>query len=603
MLPRLSYRNPRMRPLLSRLLAVALLCVLPLAQAQQKAPALPPIIGYDSRFQPVPSREGLVVSSDIIASRVGARILAEGGNAIDAAVATGFALAVSYPQAGNIGGGGFMLLHLAQGKRQVAIDYRETAPKAARRDMFLDAQGNVIEERSQLTHLASGVPGSVAGLLHAQEHYGRLSWEKVMAPAIALAENGFPVNFAMSALLSGPWGQRLLGNAAAKQYLFKPDGSAYQPGEVLRQPDLAWTLRQIAERGSAGFYRGPVADRLVAEMERGGGLITHADLTAYRAIERAPVRGRFHGFEIVSMPPPSSGGVHLVQMLNVLDGMPLADMGHNSAAYINTLAETMKRAYADRSKHLGDPDFFDVPVAGLTSHEYARKIRASIDPSRATPSEQIAPASEFPRESTQTTHFSVMDRDGNVVTNTYTLNYSFGNGIAVPGAGFFLTNEMDDFAVKAGVPNAFGLIGDTANAVAANKRPLSSMTPTLVLKDGEPWLATGAPGGSRIITIVLQIILNTTVFDMNIADATAQSRIHHQWLPDQLDLEPGVSADTVRLLKGMGQHPVVGELLLGNSQSIAVRGGYMFGTSDTRRPGGGAATVEELRWPVAGQPR
>jgi len=589
----------------SRFLATALLCVLPLAQAQQTAPQkpLPPIIGYDSRFQPVPSREGMVVSSDIVASRVGAQILADGGNAVDAAVATGFALAVTYPQAGNIGGGGFMLLHLAESKRDIAIDYRETAPKAARRDMFLDAAGNVIEGKSQLTHLASGVPGTVAGLLHAQKAYGRLSRAQVMAPAIALAENGFPMGFSMSELLAGPWGKRLLGNAAAKGYLFKPDGTPYAPGEVLRQRDLAWTLRQIAEHGEDGFYRGAVADKLVDEMKRGGGLITHADLRGYRAIERAPVRGRFNGFEIVSMPPPSSGGVHLVQMLNVLDGLPLEGMGHNSAAYIHTLAETMKRAYADRSKHLGDPDFFDVPVAGLTSTAYAARIRASIDPAQATPSEKIAPASEFPRESTQTTHYSVMDREGNVVSNTYTLNYSFGNGVAVPGAGFFLNNEMDDFAVKAGVPNAFGLVGDTANAVGPEKRPLSSMTPTLVFKDGEPWLATGAPGGSRIITVVLQIILNSTVFGMNIADATAQPRAHHQWLPDELHLEPGISADTVRLLKDKGQHPIEGELLLGNAQSILFRDGYMLGASDTRRPGGGVATVEELRWPKAAQAR
>ena len=588
----------------SRLLAVVLFaCVLPFAQAQTPQKPLPPIIGYDSRFQPVPSREGMVVSSDLIASRVGAQILADGGNAVDAAVATGFALAVTYPQAGNIGGGGFMLLHLAKDARDIAIDYRETAPKAATRDIFLDAAGNVVEGRSQLTHLASGTPGTVAGLLHAQERYGRLTRKKVMAPAIALAEKGFPVGYAMSELLSGQWGKRLLGNPAAKAYFFKPDGSAYQPGEILRQRDLAWTLRQIAERGVEGFYQGPVADRLVDEMKRGDGLITHEDLSGYKAIERTPVRGRFHGVEIVSMPPPSSGGVHLVQMLNALDGFPLAGMGHNSAAYIHTLAETMKRAYADRSKHLGDPDFFNVPVEGLTSPAYAKKIRDAIDTSRATPSEKVAPATDFPRESTQTTHFTVMDREGNVVSNTYTLNYSFGNGIAVPGAGFFLNNEMDDFAVKAGVANAFGLVGDAANAVGAQKRPLSSMTPTLVFKDGKPWLATGAPGGSRIITVVMQIILNTTVFGMNVADATAQPRIHHQWLPDELYLEPGISADTVRILKDMGQHPVEGGLLLGNSQSIMARDGYMLGVSDTRRPGGGVATVEELRWPKPAQAR
>ncbi|MFM7274576.1 MAG: gamma-glutamyltransferase family protein, partial [Gammaproteobacteria bacterium] len=285
--------------------------------------------------------------------------------------------------------------------------------------------------------------------------------------------------------------------------------------------------------------------------------------------------------------------------LNVLDGYPLAEMGHNSAAYVHVLTETMKRAYADRSKHLGDPDFFDVPVKGLTSTAYADRIRAGIDLARATPAAQIAPVTEFPRESTQTTHYGVIDREGNVVSNTYTLNYSFGSGIAVPGAGFFLNNEMDDFAVKPGVPNAFGLVGDEANAVGAAKRPLSSMTPTLVLKDGVPWLATGAPGGSRIITVVLQLVLNTTVFNMNIADATAQPRLHHQWLPDELYLEPGFGADTVRVLASMGHVPEQGGLLLGNSQSIMYRDGYMLGASDTRRPGGGVATVEEIRWPRA----
>jgi gamma-glutamyltranspeptidase/glutathione hydrolase len=580
-----------------RLLLVLLLAA-SLAQAEApRKPAPPPVMGYDSRFQPAVSLEGMVVSSEILASRVGARILAEGGNAVDAAVATGFALAVTYPQAGNLGGGGFMLVYLADAKRTIAIDYRETAPAKATRDMFLDPGGNVVEGRSQLTHLASGVPGTVAGLLMAHERYGKLTRGQVLAPAIALAEKGIPMSFTFAGTLAGPWSARLRNNEAALHYFFKPDGSVYQPGEILKQRDLAWTLKQIAARGADGFYRGPVAERLVAEMERGGGLITREDLATYRAIEREPVRGRFHGYEVVSMPPPSSGGVHLVEMLNVLDGYPLKDMQHNSAAYIHVLAETMKRAYADRSKYLGDPDFFHVPVAELTSDAYARQIRASIDLARATPAAQIAPAKSFPHESTQTTHFAVADREGNLVSNTYTLNYSFGNGIAVPGLGFFLNNEMDDFAVKPGVPNAFGLTGDEANAVGPAKRPLSSMTPTIVLKDGEPWLATGAPGGPRIITVVLQIILNATVFDMNIAEATAQSRVHHQWLPDTLTLEPGIGADTAALLQRMGHTLNASNFILGNAQSLMVDDGVILGASDTRRPGGGAASVEELTWP------
>jgi len=584
-----------MRVIVSLVLSLFVALVAPGLHAEAKQAPRAPIIGYDARFHPVPSREGMVVSSEVLASEVGARILAAGGNAIDAAVATGFALAVTYPQAGNIGGGGFMLVHLNKEGRTVAIDYREVAPRAARRDMFLDKQGEVVPQRSQLTHLASGVPGSVAGLLHALERYGRLDRATVMAPAIELAEKGFPVSFTLSNTLTSPWGQRLLANPAAKSYLFKPDGAVYRPGEILRQPDLAWTLRQIAERGAAGFYEGPVADRLVAEMERGGGLITRRDLKQYRAIEREPVRGSFHGFEIVSMPPPSSGGVHLVQMLNVLEQFPLRDLQLNSAAYIHVLAETMKRAYADRSKHLGDPDFHRIPVAGLTSQAYARQIHDAIDTAHATPSAQILPATRFPRESTQTTHYSVIDAEGNVVSNTYTLNFSFGSGIAVPGAGFFLNNEMDDFSVKPGVPNVFGLIGDEANAVGSRKRPLSSMTPTIVLQDGKPLLATGAPGGSRIITVVLQIILNALVFDMNIADASAQSRVHHQWLPDELYLEPGISPDTTALLESMGHKLGASGALFGNAQSLMYRDGMMYGASDTRRPGGGVATVEQAR--------
>jgi gamma-glutamyltranspeptidase / glutathione hydrolase len=584
-----------MRIIVSLLISLFVSVTAPALHAEAKPAPPAPIIGYDARFHPVPSREGLVVSSEVLASEVGARILAAGGNAVDAAVATGFALAVTYPQAGNIGGGGFMLVHLAKEGRTVAIDYREVAPRAARRDMFLDKQGEVVPQRSQLTHLASGVPGSVAGLLHALERYGRLDRATVMAPAIELAEKGFPVTFTLANTLASPWGQRLLANPAAKACLFKPDGSVYQPGEILRQPDLAWTLRQIAERGTAGFYEGPVADRLVAEMERGGGLITRHDLEQYRAVEREPVRGSFHGYEIVSMPPPSSGGVHLVQMLNVLEQFPLRELQLNSAAYIHVLAETMKYAYADRSKHLGDPDFHRIPVAELTSRAYAKQIHDAIDPQHATPSAQILPAAKFPRESTQTTHYSVIDAEGNVVSNTYTLNFSFGSGIAVPGAGFFLNNEMDDFSVKPGVPNVFGLIGDEANEVASRKRPLSSMTPTIVLKDGKPFLATGAPGGSRIITVVLQIILDTLVFDMNIADASAQSRVHHQWLPDELYLEPGISPDTAALLQSMGYKLGAPGPLFGNAQSLVYRDGMMYGASDTRRPGGGVATVEEVR--------
>ncbi len=588
-------QHPALSARLAALLITAILAFATAGYAEQPAPQAAPIIGYDTRFHPVLSEAGMVVSADIIASRVGAHILAIGGNAVDAAVATGFALAVTYPQAGNLGGGGFMLVHLAKEQRTVAIDYREVAPQAARRNMFLDENGEVAPGRSQRTLLASGVPGTVAGLLLAHEKYGHLDRAAVMRPAIDLAHHGFPVSFALANTLASPWGKRLLTNPAAAHYLFRPDGSPWEQGETLRQRDLAWTLTQISDRGTAGFYEGPVADRVVGEMTRGKGLITREDLAAYRAIEREPVRGTFHGFEVVSMPPPSSGGVHLIQMLNVLEGFPLRELQLNSAAYIHVLAETMKRAYADRSRYLGDPDFHHVPVAELTSPEYARVIREAIDPQRATPSREILPASTFPHESTETTHFSVVDAEGNMVSNTYTLNFSFGSGIAVPGAGFFLNNEMDDFALAPGVPNAFGLTGDEANAVAAGKRPLSSMTPTIVLRDGQPFLATGAPGGPRIITVVLQILLNALVFDMNIADASAQPRVHHQWLPDELYLEPGISPDTTALLRGMGYTIGASGPLFGNAQSLEYRDGVMYGASDTRRPGGGVAVVEDVQ--------
>lgn len=590
---RMYHHATRLRSVL--LLITAIFVFVPASQAEQAKPSTAaPIIGYDARFHPVLSKAGMVVSAESIASRVGAHILAIGGNAVDAAVATGFALAVTYPQAGNIGGGGFMLIHLAKEGRTVAIDYREMAPRAAQRDMFLDEQGNVVTGKSQRTLYASGVPGTVAGLLLAHEKYGRLDRATVMRPAIDLAHHGFPVSFALANTLASPWGKRLLANDAAAHYLFRPDGTPWEEGEILRQRDLAWTLTQISDRGTAGFYTGAVADRLIAEMKRGHGPITYEDLAAYRAVEREPVRGNFHGYEIVSMPPPSSGGVHLVQMLNVLEGLPLRELQLNSAAYIHVLAETMKHAYADRSRFLGDPDFHDVPVAALTSPDYARKIRESIDPQRVTPSAQILPARELPRESTETTHFSVLDTDGNMVANTYTLNFSFGSGIAVPGAGFFLNNEMDDFAIAPGVTNAFGLTGGEANAIAAGKRPLSSMTPTIVLRDGQPFIATGAPGGPRIITVVLQILLNTLAFDMNIADATAQPRVHHQWLPDELYLEPGISPDTTRLLGEMGYTIGASGPLFGNAQSLMYHDGFMFGASDTRRPGGGVATVEDV---------
>lgn len=552
----------------------------------------PAIIDAGAMFHPEISEQGMVVSQEVLASQVGAEILAQGGNAVDAAVATGFALAVTLPQAGNIGGGGFMLVYLADEERTVAIDYRETAPMAAYEELFLDNDGTVDREKAMFSHLAAGVPGTVAGLLYALDHYGSMSREQVLAPAIRLAKDGIKVTPALAHSLerSAP---RLRRSAASREYFFHADGTLLRPGDLWRQTDLAWSLTTIADEGADAFYHGAIADKLVAEMERSGGLIGHEDLAAYRAVEREPVRGSYRGYEVVAMPPPSSGGVHLIQMLNVLEGWELAELGHNSAAYLHHLIETMRRAYADRSQYLGDPDFHDVPVAELIDKTYADALRARISLERATPSTEVAPGLPAVSESPQTTHYSVWDRDGNVVTNTYTLNFSYGNGISVPGAGFLLNNEMDDFSAKPGTANAFGLVGGEANAIEPGKRPLSSMTPTLVFRDGQPVIATGSPGGSTIITIVLQILLNIIDFDMNVAEATAAPRVHHQWLPDEVMWENGISADTRTLLEARGHILSTRTRPMGRAQSIMQVDERFYGAADPRWPGAGAAAPEK----------
>ena len=548
----------------------------------------PLIIDFKQRFLPTVARRGMVAGPEQLATEIGSHILQQGGNVVDAAVATGFALAVTYPRAGNLGGGGFMLIHLVEGNRQVFIDYRETAPAAASRDMFLLPDGKEDLQREYFSLQASGVPGTVAGLLHALETYGSMSRQQVLAPAIALAENGIPVSFALTYELA-TGGQRLRRDPEALRLFYKPDGSAYQMGETWRQPDLAWTLRQIADKGAEAFYRGEIARRIVATMEAGNGLITLQDLAGYRAIERPPVRGRFREFEIVSAPPPSSGGVHIIQILNMLEHDDLAGLGPNSAAYLHLLAESMKLAYADRSEYLADPDFVPVPVAQLTDKAYAARQRKLIDPVRATPSALIAPGRELHPGSTETTHYSVADAKGNMVSNTYTLNASFGSAIAVPGTGMLLNNEMGDFAALPGKPNMFGLVQGEANRIEGGKRPLSSMSPTIVFRDGKPWLATGSPGGSRIITTVLQTLLNAMVFDMNVAAAGINSRIHHQWMPDEILAEDGISPDTVKLLEQMGHKVVLGGQTIGRTQSVMLENGWLLGATDTRRPQGWVA--------------
>ncbi len=550
-----------------------------------------PIFDMRAAFHPLPSRGGMVVSQERLASEVGSEILLRGGNAIDAAVATGFALAVSLPQAGNLGGGGFMLVYLAAEKRTIALDYREMAPRRAHRELFQDAQGNVDSERSRFGLQSSGVPGTVAGLAYALEKYGTMSLSEVLQPAIAMAAGGIEVSDTLAQSLA--WrGDRLREDPASAAYFFNSDGSPLRVGQEWRQPDLAWSLKQIARHGPEAFYAGSIADKIVATMEAGGGLVGHADLSAYRVVERTPVYGDYRGYKIASMPPPSSGGVHLIQMLNMLENWQLGELDHNSASYIHRLAEVMRLAYADRSKYLGDPDYVSVPVADLLDKAYARRLFKSINLQRAGDSATVGPGLEPAAESHETTHYSVWDRDGNVVANTYTLNFSFGNGVSVAGAGFLLNNEMDDFSAKPGVPNAYGLVGAEANAIEPGKRPLSSMTPTLVFHQGKPVLATGSPGGSTIITVVLQLILNSIDFGMNIAEATAVPRIHHQWRPDQLLLEPLIGSDTRTVLEQMGHKVSTSSRLLGKLQSIRADDGVLFGSSDNRWPDSSVAAAE-----------
>ncbi|WIO75195.1 gamma-glutamyltransferase [Porticoccaceae bacterium LTM1] len=547
------------------------------------------IIRYDSIHHPVIGSGGMVASQRQLASEVGADILRRGGNAVDAAVATGIALSVVLPRAGNLGGGGFMLVHLAEEHKTIAIDYREMAPEAARSDMFLDEQGNVDEQRARFSHLSSGVPGTVAGLAHALEKYGSMSWQQVVEPSIQLAEKGIVVSYDLSENLKSRQGW-LTSNAATAKAYYKAGGVPYEPGEVLIQPDLAWTLKQLAKNGPEAFYRGDIADKIVVEMRAHGGLITKKDLANFKVAEREVVTTDYRGYQVVSMPPTSSGGVHIAQMLNILEHFPIKEQGAGSAANVHLLAEVMKLAYADRSKHLGDPDHYPVPIKALTGKSYAKELAETISMDRAKPSSEILPGNPSRWESPDTTHFSVMDASGNAVSNTYTLNFSYGSGIVIPGTGILMNNEMDDFSSKPGVPNAFGLVGGEANSIQPGKRPLSSMTPTMIFRDGKPYVVTGSPGGSRIITTVLQILVNVMDHDMNIADATHAPRVHHQWLPDQLEMEPGFSPDTVALLRQKG-HPIVESKTMGSLQSIMWKDGLFYGASDPRRPDAGTVPV------------
>ncbi len=556
------------------------------AAVQQTSAAAAASAAYDfdmDVFHPVVANNGMVATEQELASRIGLDILKAGGNAVDAAVGIGFALAVALPNAGNLGGGGFMMVHDAKTGKSVALDFREVAPLKATRNMYLDDKGNVINGKSLYTHYAVGVPGTVAGMEHALKKWGTMPLDKVIAPSIALAEKGFPVSETLAKILRQE--QKNMGQWPATTEIFWKDGAPLKRGDLLVQKDLAQSMRLIAQQGAKAFYEGAIAQKIAAEMAPHAGAVTLQDLREYKVAEREPVRGTYRGHEVVTMPPPSSGGTHLVQILNMLEQWPLAQWGQNSAQTLHHMAESSKLAYADRSEYLGDPDFVKIPLKGLTSKRYAESLAKTIDPNRARPAKEIKPGQPQPYESDQTTHYSVVDKAGNAVAVTYTLNTNFGSGIVAKGTGILLNNEMDDFAAKPGVANAYGLVGGDANAMAAKKRPLSSMTPTLVLKDGKPTLVTGSPGGARIITTVLQTVVNTIDFGNNPAEAAAAPRVHHQWTPDELRVEKGLSPDTLALLKQRG-HNIAVKPSMGRTQTIQIRNGMLYGYSDPRNPDG-----------------
>ena len=553
--------------------------------------------------RPVHAQHAIVVSVHELASQVGVEIMQAGGNAIDAAVATGFALAVVHPPAGNIGGGGFMLIRMADGKTHF-LDYREKAPAAATRDMYLDAQGNVIEGASEIGYKSIGVPGSVAGLVYAEQKYGMLHLKQVMAPAIRLAREGYALT----------WGEardfqtdKHLGQFAESRRVFQRNGDYYKPGEIFRQPDLARTLERIAEKPD-DFYHGSLARELAAAMQKGGGLITVDDLAHYEVKEREPVRGTYRGYEVISAPPPSSGGTVLIESLNILEGYDLAKMGDRSAQSIHYTTEAFRRAFFDRAEFMGDPDFAKIPVAQLIDKRYASAWEDTIDPAHATPSKDLKRPAVFnqleqyaaahppmvPHESNHTTHYSVMDADGNAVSVTTTINDWFGSRVTADGLGFLLNDEMDDFSAKPGVPNSDGLLQSDLNAIGPGKRPLSSMTPTIVVRDGKTVMILGSPGSSKIITTVANVLMGVVDYGMNIQEAVNAPRFHNQWMPDVLNVEQWFSPDTLNLLHHMGYNIEVGlhygavvEPYWSDAECIAVdtKTGDRLGASDGRGSG------------------
>lgn len=541
------------------------------------------------QLKPVLAKNGMVVAQERRGAEIGNDILVRGGNAVDAAVATGFALAVTYPRAGNLGGGGFMTIYNAARNEAITIDYRETAPAAATRDMFLGPDGKPDPAKSRSSVLGTGVPGTVAGLALAHERYGsgKFTLAELIAPAIELAREGFAVDDDTADSLPNARNRFARWPASARIFL-KSDGTSLESGDRLVQADLAATLEAIAANGPAGFYQGETAQRLIAAIRADGGIMTLGDLAAYRPVIRTPVRGSYRGYEIVSMPLPSSGGVVLVEMLNILEGYKLKEMGLHSADTLHVMIEAMKRGYADRARHLGDPASADVPMQRLTSKAYAERLRSSINMRKATPASEIADLSPQRHEGQNTTHYSIVDRHGNAVSNTTTLNFSYGLGMVAEGTGVLLNNELDDFTAAVGASNAYGLVGYEANLPGPGKRPLSSMSPTIVLKDGKPLLVTGSPGGSRIITAVLQVIVNTIDHGMNAAAAVAAPRLHHQWLPDQVRVENGFPAATLDALRTRG-HNVVTPLSQTSANTIAITAEGLAGAPDPRTRGAHAA--------------
>jgi len=543
-----------------------------------RAPAIHPA-------QTVVARNGLVVAQEERAARIGIEFLDRGGNAVDAAVAVGFAMAVTYPRAGNIGGGGFMVIHLARNNRDLAVDYRETAPAAASETMFLDAQGNADPEKSRDSALSVGVPGTVAGLAlaHAKYGSGKFTLAELIAPAIDLAEKGFQVEDDLADSL--PQASERLKRWPATTAIFFNGDQSLREGERLIQLDLADTLRAIAKDGPGAFYQGRTAAQIAGAVVKAGGIMSKDDLANYHPIERAVVRGSYRGYDIISAPPPSSGGVHLIEMLNILEGYDLAGLSREES--LHDMIEAMKRAYADRAVFMGDPDSVKIPVDGLTSKAYAKSLRANIGP-RSTPPAEIRPGTAAEFEGRNTTHFSVIDRDGNAVSNTYTLNFSYGLGLVAEGTGVLLNNELDDFTSKPGTANAYGLVGYNANLPGPGKRPLSSMTPTIVMKDGKPFLITGSPGGSRIISAVLQVIVNAIDFKMPIGQAVSAPRLHQQWQPEDVYVEPGFAPDVLEALEKRG-HKIVATPPHTSTNSIEVTAEDYVGAADRRTRGSLAA--------------